>query len=116
MFVFLILANGKTEKESRKAICELQKGVKPEGIAQADFKCSIEGLKEQYSSLILSNSTEISDLPEEEYLLNPVLTDNAIKEGKLVNYSLTKNKKKYLVLLILILLMLHCVKKKELSK
>ena len=95
IYIYLKLLNGKKEEKERKVICKLQEEVDPEDIiGQSDYKCSIEGLTKQYSLLIFSKSTYISDIPDNETLLDPLLTDNAIKEGKLIDYSLPENKEK----------------------
>ena len=95
IYVFLLLQNGERETYERKVTCELQEQVEESlYLTQADFKCSLGGLTEQYSSLIFSHSEYISGVPDDEISLNPVLTDSAIKEGKLIDYSLPENKVK----------------------
>ena len=75
-YIYLILANGEKEKEERKVACSLEEPTVPNQHfpVQADFKCRIKGLKEQYSSLVFHHSDFISGVPKEEIYLNPYLT------------------------------------------
>ena len=96
IFVYLISIILERQAQAIKAICELDEDVDPKGkVAQADFKCSIGGLTEQYLSLIYAYSESvISGVPDDENLLNPLLTENAIRAGNLTDYSLPENKEK----------------------
>ena len=49
-------------------------------------------LKEKYYSLRLNSSDNISGIPDDETLLNSVLTAEAIERGELLDYSLSENK------------------------
>ena len=86
---YLIKANGEREDIVQEASCLLIKDVSPkEGESlQGDFNCSIKYLEEEYYSLKLINSDTISSLPEDEILLDPILTSEAIKKGKIFDYS-----------------------------
>jgi len=50
------------------------------------------GLKEEYYSLRLNSFDNISGIPDDETLLNPVLTAEEIERGELLDYSLSENK------------------------
>ena len=92
--VNLIKINGEMEDFTRVVDCILESTVETlEGHSvQADFKCIITGLEEEYYSLRFNHSDFISGIPNDEILLNPVLTEEAIKLGKMVDYSLQENK------------------------
>jgi len=59
---------------------------------QGDFKCTLSGLKEEYYSLRLNSSDNTYGIPDDETLLNSVLTAEEIERGELLNYSLSENK------------------------
>ena len=92
--VNLIKINGEMEDFTREANCILESTVETiEGYSvQADFKCTLTGLEEEYYSLRFNHSDFISGIPNDEILLNPVLTEEAIKLGKIIDYSLQENK------------------------
>ena len=92
--VNLIKINGEMEDFTREADCVLESTVETiEGYSvQADFKCTITGLEEEYYSLRFNHSDFISGIPNDEILLNPVLTEEAIKLRKIIDYSLQENK------------------------
>ena len=60
--------------------------------AQTEFKCELTDLEEEYFSLRFYKSDFISGVPTDEILLNPDLTNDAIKLGKLYDYSMSKSK------------------------
>jgi hypothetical protein len=94
ILVNLIKITGEMEGFTREVICILESTVETfEGYSvQADFKCTLTGLKEEYYSLRFNHSDFISGIPNDEVLLNPVLTEEAIKLGKILDYSLPENK------------------------
>ena len=93
ILVNLIKNNGEMEDFTREVDCILESTVETEGqSAQADFKCKLTGLTEKYYSLRFNYSDFISGIPNDEILLNPVLTEEAIKLGNLLDYSLQENK------------------------
>jgi len=94
IYVKLILMSGEREEEEREAKCVLQEEASPEDgqSVQADFKCTISSLTEQYYSLRLIRCDYISGIPTDEMLLDPVLTAQAIARGELLDYSLEENK------------------------
>ena len=51
-----------------------------------DYKCEFE-IETKLNSIEVVSSPHLSLFPFNKILLNPVLTDKAIKEGKLMNYS-----------------------------
>ena len=85
---------GEREDNTTESICKLEKSVKPaEGeSAQGDFKCTIEGLTEEYYSLRLNSSDYITGIPDDEILLDPILTKEAIDKNELLDYSIEENK------------------------
>jgi hypothetical protein len=94
MLVNLIKITGETEEDSTEIKCSLESDISTsEGqSSQGDFKCTLSGLKEDYYSLRLNSSESIAGIPEDEILLNPVLTAEAIENGDLLDYSLNENK------------------------
>ena len=96
-YIYLILANGEQEKEERKVTCALEKETAPPSEfipVQANFKCKIDGLKEQYSSLMFHHSDFIAGVPTEEVYLNPYLTYLEILKGNILDFSLPENQVK----------------------
>ena len=95
--LYLILEDGTKDTELTKALCSLDKDVDPTNKqAQADFNCSISNLNEnqKYLSFEIYGSEEIAGIPEDKTLLDPIKTEQAIKDGKLLDYSLDENKEK----------------------
>jgi SpoVK/Ycf46/Vps4 family AAA+-type ATPase len=94
MLVNLITSGGETEEVTKEVVCSLVSDISTsEGqSAQGDFKCTLSGLKEEYYSLRLNSSDYIAGIPDDETLLNPVLTAEAIERGDLLDYSLDENK------------------------
>ena len=85
--VNLININGVTDYIT-KAECVLLEDVSlgSKSMAQANFNCSMEDLYEDnYTSLRLNKTDDVAGIPEDEALLNPVLTDEAIAEGEMKN-------------------------------
>ena len=93
LLVNLILNNGEREDITRNVNCTLTEDVSPsEGHSeQGSFRCSLSGLTEEYYSLRLNNSDSVSGIPEDEVLLDPMLTREAIASGKLIDYSIEEN-------------------------
>ncbi|MBR4496345.1 MAG: hypothetical protein IKP12_04370, partial [Acholeplasmatales bacterium] len=96
--LYLYLEGGIRDKELRKAKCKIEKTIEPSSFGspiQAPFKCRIEGLEKKYHTFKFFSSDFISGIPfDNEVLLDPILTDNAIKEGIILNYTLDENKDK----------------------
>ena len=96
--IYLYLEGGIRDKELREAKCVIEEDVDPGSFwspIQAPFKCKIEGLKQKYHTFKFFSSDFISGIPfDNEVLLDPILTDNAIKEGIILNYTLDENKDK----------------------
>ena len=96
MNVNLMLISGERDVNATEITCTLEKEVNPsEGeTLQGNFKCSIEGLEDEYYSFRFNSSDYIAGIPTEETLLDPMLTKEAIKRGELLDYSLDGNKNK----------------------
>ena len=80
-----------------EATCTIDQLVDPDGKqTQADFSCKIPDLDETktYEYFELYDSEDIAGIPDEEVLLNPVKTQEAIDAGTLTEYSLEENKNK----------------------
>jgi len=94
MLVNLIKVTGKTEEDTTEVKCSLESDISSsEGQpTQRDFKCTLSGLKEEYYSWRLNSSDNIVGIPDNETLLNPVLTAEAIERGELLEYSLSEYK------------------------
>ena len=94
ILVNLIKITGEMEDFTREADCILETTVETfEGYSiQADFKCTLTGLEKKYYSLRFNHSDFISGIPNDEILLNPALTEEAIKLGEMLDYSLQENK------------------------
>ena len=97
ILVNLIKISGEMEDFERKVDCIIASSVNIiEGYsAQAEFKCELNDLKENYYSLRFNHSDFISGIPTDEILLNPELTYDAIKSGKIYDYSIVDNKVEY---------------------
>ena len=82
LFVNLIKANGEREDKSTEVICTLVNNITldNEKSQQGDFNCSKKNLTEEYYSLRLNNSDTITGIPQDEILLDPILTDKAIND------------------------------------
>ena len=95
MKVNLIKITGEREDEAIEIPCSLLKDVSPaEGqTLQGNFRCSKSELDEEYYSLRLNNSDFISGIPEDETLLDPVLTAESISKQEIIDYSLEENQK-----------------------
>ena len=92
----MINLNGERDDNTTESICKLEEDVlPPEGqSAQGDFKCSIADLEEEkYYSIRLNSSDDITGIPTDETLLDPVLTQEAIEKNQLLDYSDIENKK-----------------------
>jgi len=88
-FIFLI-SGGVRETKLREVKCVLGTGVTlPLGqkLVQAPFSCSISGLEKEYTSLEINYSDEIAGIPDDDVLLDPVKTEEAIKNKKLTDFS-----------------------------
>ena len=91
LLVNLIGANG-MEEELTEITCTITEAVTlPSGqsMIQANYECKLEGLDQSkgYTSLRLSSSADIVGIPDDETLLNPVLTQQAIENGELKDCS-----------------------------
>ena len=96
ILVNLIKESGEIEEESKEITCSLDSDVNPpqDKEAQANFKCTLDGLTEPYYSVKLNSSEDITSIPlGNEISLDPVLTAEAIKDGKVLDYSLEENQK-----------------------
>jgi hypothetical protein len=90
--VNLISTTGEVEEEVKEMTCVLESEVVPEEgkSKQGKFKCT-QNVKGDYYSLRLNSSDSLSGIPTEEVLLDPKLTDMAIKKDKVLDYSKTEN-------------------------
>ena len=92
LLVNLIKMNGEREDHFTEITCVLQQDVTYlDQSIQGDFQCILSGLEEEYYSLRLFGSNDISGIPDDEVALDPVLTSEAIKKNKLLDYSLVEN-------------------------
>lgn len=96
LLVNLIKANGEREEKSTEIICTLVNNITLDNgkSQQGDFNCSKKNLTEKYYSLRLNNSETITGIPKDEILLDPILTDKAIHNNKIVDFSIKENKEK----------------------
>ena len=96
-YIYLYLSGGVRDDALREVKCVAEENVVPtEWLPmQAPFKCTITGLKKQYHTFKFSSSECISGIPfNEPTLLDPMLTNEAIEKGEILDYSLEENKKK----------------------
>ena len=65
----------------------------PEGeSAQGEFRCELSGLKDgPYYSLRLNTSNDIAGFPDDEVVLDPKLTEEAISKNQVLDYSIKEN-------------------------
>ena len=99
LLVNLINIKGEREENNTEITCKLEKSVTVEEgeSSQADFKCELTGLDKEieYYSLRLNSSSFVTNIPEnDEILLDPILTEKAINNRELLDYSDEKNKNK----------------------
>ena len=96
--VNLIELNGTRQEEPTTVTCISEdKDVEPEEgkVKQVEFTCKKEDLpEEEYYSFRFLSSDFIAGIPTDEILLDPRLTEEAIKRGELLDYSLKENKDK----------------------
>ena len=86
----LISEDGTFEFYYSRAKCILDESVNPiDGQAQADFSCSTIEFEQTkvYKSFIVSYSDDFVGIPDEEILLDPIVTAEAIANNTLVDYS-----------------------------
>ena len=91
LWVNLIGING-MEEEARNVECKSQKDVTPtEGTSsQVEYNCELSGLNESegYTSLRLNSSDDVAGIPtDDDVLLNPVLTEESIKNNEIKDCS-----------------------------
>ena len=96
LFVNLIKANGEREDKPTEVICTLVNNITLDNelSEQGDFNCFKANLTEEYYSLRLNNSESITGIPKDETLLDPILTDKAIRNKKVIDFSIKENKEK----------------------
>ena len=76
VYVNLIYSSGMIEAKSTESICVVQNIQEQSGSARAKFLCTIENLESKdYYSLRYNNSESICGVPNDEILLDPVLTN-----------------------------------------
>ncbi len=95
IYIYLYLERGVKEKDPRPANCTLLKDIiDPKSDSkQAPFECRIDGLDKQYHTIKFSSSDDVAGVPfGNEILLDPKLTDEAIKNKTLPNYTETSEK------------------------
>ena len=87
--VILINETGILQESETEAQCTLNQKIEIVGeeIKQTIFKCIIKGLKENYYSFRFNSSEDVSGIPEDELALDPILTEEAIDKGKIIDYS-----------------------------
>ena len=102
IYIYLYLKGGIREKEPRPINCTLEEDVNTDSSpAQAPFKCRIEGLEKKYHTIKFSSSEDISGVPDNETLLDPKLTDEAIIIGTVPNYTQPEKQKEVPALITL---------------
>ena len=96
LFVNLIKDNGEKEDEATEVKCFLSNNINNISyeIAQGEFICNKTGLIGSYSSLRLNSSENVTGIPKDEILLDPVLTEIAIKNNIINDFSIKENKEK----------------------
>jgi len=79
-----------------EAKCTANEGVEPKDgeQAQVDFECHVENVEEasEYKSLEFVESGNITGVPSNPDLLNPVKVDHLIEDGKVKNYTSEESK------------------------
>ena len=90
------LVKGK-ELVEEEVTCVSQEDVKPENGKQlpVEFDCKLENIEkaEEYTGLEIVESEEISGIPTDPKLLNPVEVDKLIEKGEIKNYTSEEFKK-----------------------
>ena len=75
--VNLIHTNGTRDSDATTSLCEVKEPNK--NSVRIQFSCTINNLKGDYYSLRYNNSVNISGVPNDEILLDPVLTKKHVK-------------------------------------
>ena len=83
IYVNLIKIDGTREDDITISNCVLNDLRENEFLNQAHFICSIKDKKEEYHSLRYNSSEAISGIPEDEYSLDPYMTQKYINENKI---------------------------------
>lgn len=94
IFYIFLISGGVKETSLKEAKCVLGEGVTlPSGekLAQAQFGCSVSGLEKEYSSIEISYSDEIAGIPDDDTLLDPVKTEEAIQKNELTDFSVVSD-------------------------
>ena len=93
---YVNLKNGEiAETTLKEATCYLSKDVEiTDSIKQANFKCNILSIEKEYTSLTIDSSPDVKGIPDNYILLDPKLTEKAIKNGQLTDYSEDSNSNK----------------------
>ena len=97
MMINLIDLEGTKEENPIPVTCTIVNPVDPQDgkTEQVEFKCTKEELpSEKYLSFRFFGSDDISRIPTDEILLNPLLTQEAIDRGELLDYSKQENQNK----------------------
>ena len=83
-----LIEDGKVLDNLTEAKCHLSEDLVIENqMKQATFFCSIENITKEYSSFVFNSSNYITGIPDDDILLNPVLTEIAIRKGLIIDYS-----------------------------
>ena len=97
MMINLIDLEGTKEETPIPVTCTIVNPVDPQDgkTEQVEFKCTKEELpSEKYLSFRFFGSDDISGIPTDEILLNPLLTQEANDRGELLDYSKPENQNK----------------------
>ena len=83
-----LIDNRVTLKDLKEALCYLEEDVVIENeMKLAKFDCEIGNINKEYSSFVYNSSDDIKGIPDDDVLLNPVLTEKSISKGQLSDYS-----------------------------
>ena len=94
-----LIINNKEEEKPCTAICILKDDINIENEpAQGEFSCSILNIDniDGVSSFALRSSKYISGIPDDNILINPVLTDKYISLGIIKDFSTKQNNSTYI--------------------
>ena len=69
--------------EPKYANCSLLNKEKTKNVS---YKCKLE-MSEEFNSLAVISSKDVSNIPNDRILIDPSLTDEGIKSGRIFNYS-----------------------------
>ena len=90
-----LIDEGIAENTSKESICDLSQDVEiTDSFKQGNFNCVITNINKKYTSLTIDSSSDIKGIPDDYILLDPKLTEKAINDKQVTDYSEESNSNK----------------------